>query len=62
MDLILSAFITLMALVGTVATVAAVVVFGPGLARRIWCWAAGHAFTSSSFGSIGRCRRCGEER
>lgn len=62
MDLILTALIGLTSLVGTVTLVAAAVVFGPGLAKRLWCWLAGHAFAPSSFGSPNRCRRCGEER
>ena len=62
METALAILMALMSLVGVVTTVACAVVFGPGLARRVWCWLAGHTFSPSSFGPAARCRRCGEER
>lgn len=62
MDLILTAFVGLTSLVGTITLIAAAVVFGPSVLTRLRCWLTGHTFSQSSFGLPNRCRRCGEER
>lgn len=60
-EFLIGTFMSLMALVGIVSTLAVLVVFGPDLWSACSCRLLGHAWIVQNFGARRRCARCEKE-